>query len=164
MKNRIWSKAGIAVFLMVFGFALPQAYGDEMKNGNEMMKENETMKKEGAMAEKRGAVLAGSQNHHASGEVSIIQEPKGNFVLVLKDLDVDKVPDGRIYLAKDGDYAKGVELGKLKQFSGNVEFPIPANVNHHDYNSIVLWCKKFSVEIAHASFETGETGMTKGMK
>jgi hypothetical protein len=43
-------------------------------------------------------------------------------------------------------------LGTLKQFSGKVQFPIPVGTNPADYNGVVIWCKKFSVEIGHAAF------------
>ena len=33
------------------------------------------------------------------------------------------------------------------------EYPIPAGVDLTSYDSVVIWCKKFSVEIGHAFFE-----------
>ena len=154
-----------AVLFMVFGLALLQAYGSEMKEEKGMMMEG-----------KMTAMLTGAGDHHATGTVAITKDKNGKPTLTLSDLKVDKVPDGRVYLAKDGDYTKGVELGKLKQFSGMVEYPIPVNVNPQDYNSVVIWCQKFSVEIGHAFFEKGMMGkedmmmdekdkmMEKGMK
>ena len=97
--------------------------------------------------------LAGAGDHHAAGTVAVTKDAAGKPVLTLTDLAVDKVPDGRVYLAKDGDYTKGVELGKLTQFSGTVSYPIPASVNAADYNGVVIWCQKFSVEIGRAMFE-----------
>jgi hypothetical protein len=67
----------------------------------------------------------------------------------MSDIKIDEVPDGRVYLAKKGDHTKGVEVGRLKQFSGTVQFPIPAGVNPDDYDSVVVWCEKFSVGIGH---------------
>ena len=139
----------ITVMFMVFGLALSQAYGGEMKKENMMM--------EGTMT----AMLAGAGSHNAAGMVAITKDKNGNPVLAMTDLKVDKVPDGRVYLAKDGDYTKGVDLGKLTTFSGHVEFQIPANVNPQDYNSVVIWCKKFSVEIGHATFAMMDKGMMK---
>ena len=60
----------------------------------------------------------------------------------------------------------------MTQFSGPVEFPIPGTVNLEEYDSVVIWCKKFNVEIGRASFGKatmeagdammeGEKGMTK---
>ena len=105
------------------------------------------------MEAKPTGMLAGIGSHHAAGKVTITKDMKGNPILAMTDIKVDKVPDGRVYLAKDGDYTKGVELGKLKQFTGTVRFPIPASVNLEEYNSVVIWCEKFSVGIGHAFFE-----------
>ena len=63
-----------------------------------------------------------------------------------------KVPDGYVYLTKDADRMHGVELGMLKQFSGTVTYALPAGVNPDDYDSVVIWCKQFNVEIGRAYF------------
>jgi hypothetical protein len=108
----------------------------------------------GAMMEEvRMGMLSSFKGHHASGKVSIVKHEKGNLVLTLTDIKVDKVPDGRVYLAKGGDYTKGIEIGLLKKFTGTVEFPIPAGTNLDEYDSVVIWCKKFNVGIGRAYFE-----------
>lgn len=138
-------KVVFSVLLIVAGFALAPAYG-------------------GMMETKTSGMLAGIGSHNAAGEVSITKDMKGNPILAMKDMKVDKVPDGRVYLAKDGDHTKGVELGKLKQFSGTVQFPIPAGVMTHDYNSVVIWCKKFDVGIGQASFKKETMGKKEMME
>ena len=100
----------------------------------------------GDMHHHRGGTLSGAGGHQAEGSVNI----EGHS-LVLSDMTVDKVPDGRVYLTNDADYESGVELGRLTQFSGNVKFSIPEDVNPDNYNSVLIWCKKFSVEIGHAN-------------
>lgn len=132
---------------MILGMAFPSAYGD-MGEKDKMMGGKKEM-----MEGKRIAMLAGAKDHHASGTVAIVKDQMGHPKLVFNDFKIDKVPDGRVYLAKDGDYAKGIEIGTLTRFSGKVEFPIAAGVNPEDYNSVVVWCKKFDVEIGHAFFE-----------
>lgn len=107
------------------------------------------------MAGAMSGMLKGAGDHRATGTVSIAQDARGNPMLLLTDITVDKVPDGRVYLAKDADYTKGVEIGKLTKFSGTVQYAIPATVNPADYNSVVIWCRKFSVEIGHAMFDMG---------
>ena len=134
MKNS--TKMTFVVLLMVVGLALVPAYSQMMKA-------------------KATGMLAGIGNHNAAGKVIITQGKNGKPILVMKDIKVDKVPDGRVYLAKNGDYTKGVELGKLKQFSGTVQFPIAARINPDDYDSVVIWCKKFSVGIGQAFFKRG---------
>jgi len=104
------------------------------------------------MGPKMDSMLSGSDGHHASGRVSFGMGMNNKQVLTLSDIKVDKVPDGYVYLTKNADRMHGVELGKLKQFSGTVSFDLPAHVNPDDYDSVVIWCKKFNVEIGRAYF------------
>lgn len=101
----------------------------------------------------RMGMLSGFKGHNASGKVSITRDDKGNGYLDLAGIKVDKVPDGWVYLAKGGDYTSGVELGILKQFKGDVRFPIPGDVDTDAYDSVVIWCKKFDVGIGRAFFD-----------
>ncbi len=96
-------------------------------------------------------MLTGSKDHPASGKVALGKDMKGHASLTLSDIRIDKVPDGYVYLAKGGDWRKGVELGMLKQFTGTVSFELPMGVNADDYDSVIIWCKKFNVEIARAT-------------
>jgi hypothetical protein len=102
------------------------------------------------MDAKMGAMLMGSGGHHASGTVTFGMGMHDRRVLILKDLKVDKVPDGYVYLARNGDWMNGVELGKLNKFSGNVSFALPAGIDPMEFDSVIIWCKKFNVEIGRA--------------
>jgi hypothetical protein len=102
------------------------------------------------MDAKMGAMLMGSGGHHASGTVTFGMGMHDRRVLILKDLKVDKVPDGYVYLARNGDLMNGVELGKLNKFSGNVSFALPAGIDPMEFDSVIIWCKKFNVEIGRA--------------
>jgi hypothetical protein len=146
MKATQWTGA---VLLLAFGLASPLAHADMMEKDKGMMQDK------GMMDGQMTGMLTGAKDHHASGTVALTKDMGGHTVLRLENLTVDKVPDGHVYLAKDSDYATGAELGKLTTFSGTVEFPIPPGVNPSDYNSVVIWCKKFSVEIGHAMLDTG---------
>ena len=108
--------------------------------------------KEMMMAQITGT-LTGAGSHTAKGKFSIIEEKNGKTYLRISEAKIDRVPDGRIYLAKNGDHSKGIELGKLNQFSGNLQFSIPSGVDISSYDSVVIWCKRFSVEIGHGYFE-----------
>ncbi|HEX9756263.1 MAG TPA: DM13 domain-containing protein [Nitrospiria bacterium] len=157
MKKEIkFISAATFFYLLVFGTF---AVGEEMgKHSNEMMTDQEKgmgkHSKDMMMMDARTGMLEGAEGHKAAGKVSIVHIEKGKTLLRLSSATIDKVPDGRVYLAKDGDYQKGVELGKLKKFSGDLEFKIPHNVDTEDYNSVVVWCKKFNVEIGRASLES----------
>ncbi len=100
---------------------------------------------------KMNDMLMGSAGHHAAGKVSFGMA-MNKHVLILSDIKVDKVPDGYVYLTQKADRMHGVEVGLLKQFSGTVSFDLPAGVNPDDYDSVVIWCKQFKVEIGRAYF------------
>jgi hypothetical protein len=151
-----------AVLSVVLFLASTQAYGQMMEKEKDMMQEKKMM-----MEKEKTAMLAGSEGHQAAGTVMLTKDSMGKPILTIVELKIDKVPDGRVYLAKDGDHTKGVELGKLTQFTGAVEYSIPANVNPNDYNSVVVWCKRFDVPIGKAFFEEGmkkKEMMDKGKK
>ena len=128
-----------------------------------MEKGGAMVKAEKAVAGARFGYLAGADGHNALGTVLLTTDHHGNQILRLADITVDRVPDGRVYLARNADFTTGVELGKLTQFAGTVEFPIAATVHLQDYDSVVIWCKRFSVEIGHAFLETGPMDKTGSM-
>ncbi len=117
----------------------------------------------GMMEKERTAKFTGIGSHNASGTVAVAHGENGHTILKMTQIKVDRVPDGRVYLAKDGDYASAVELGSLTQFSGTVAFPIPASVNADSYNSVLIWCKRFDVGIGQAFFGKGMTDMHGSM-
>ena len=127
--------------------------GDTMQaesDSDSMMKPN-TMKEDGMMNELPTAMLSGSKGHHAAGKITFSRE-MGKTRLVLSDLNVDKVPDGHVYLARNGDRKKGINLGILRQFKGNVEFPLPDGADPAAFDSVIIYCEKFDVEIGRAGF------------
>jgi hypothetical protein len=97
-------------------------------------------------------MLMGSDGHHAAGMVAFGMGMQDQHVLTLKDIKVDKVPDGYVYLTKKGDWMHGLELGPLKQFMGTVSFDLPAGVDPGAYDTVVIWCKQFKVEIGRATY------------
>jgi hypothetical protein len=105
-----------------------------------------------AMKKEMPAMLMGSGGHHAAGKVEFSMGMHDTHKLTLRDIMVDKVPDGYVYLARDGNWRHGVEVGMLKQFAGTVSFDLPAGVDPEAYNSVVIWCKKFNVEIGRAHY------------
>jgi|GEM_PF-3395472 len=164
----------VALFLVLFGIVSTGVQAGEMKEKAGMMNDSkmemmsgktgdmmqdkkmdmvDDAKKDGMRSmipATRTGTLSGSKGHSASGRVVLTTGDMGP-VLILKEIQVDKVPDGRVFLARDADYGNGVEVGRLQQFQGTVTFPIPADVNTAEFNSVVIWCKKFDVEIGRAT-------------
>ena len=146
--------------LVVLGWVTAYAGTGEMmgKDKKDKMAMDNAMSKDGMMEKKKGmekkmqAMLMGSDGHHAAGKVSVSKGMSSAHVLTLTDIKVDKVPDGYVYLTKDGDWMHGVQVGMLKQFTGTVSFDLPAGVNPEEFDTVVIWCKKFNVEIGRATF------------
>jgi hypothetical protein len=141
----------------------PGMMGDKMNDTAKGVQDAKMDAKDGAMMDDkemtdkskmpaRKAMLKGSDGHHAAGTVTIGTGMNNKTTLTLSNIKVDKVPDGYVYLTKDADRMHGVVLGELKQFSGSVSFDLPAGVMAEDYDSVVIWCKKFDVEIGRAYF------------
>lgn len=122
--------------------------GGKMKD-DAMQKEKMVDDKMAAPMAPMTAMLVGAAGHHAAGKVTFAKE-MGKDVLVLSDLEVDKVPDGHVFLAKNGDRTQGIDLGVLKQFSGTVTFALPAGTTPDAYDSVIIYCEKFKVEIGRA--------------
>lgn len=113
----------------------------------------DSMGKDHRMDKAMPAMLHGAGDHHAAGGIKIETDKMGHATLVLSDIKVDKVPDGRVYLTRGADHKTGVELGKLNKFRGTVSFDVPPGVNPADYDSVVIWCKKFDVEIGRGTLD-----------
>lgn len=118
-----------------------------LAGATEMMKEDK-MDKEKSMQE---GMLTGAKDHHASGKISWDKDMKGHTTLTLSEIEIDKVPDGYVFLTKGGDWRKGVELGKLEKFQGTVSFALPMGVMADAYDTLVIWCKQFNVEIGRGT-------------
>ena len=116
------------------------------------MMTSDTMEKKTMMAPSKTAMLDGVDDHHAAGTVKFAHE-MGHNLLVLSGIKIDKVPDGHVYLAKQGNRKTGVDLGVLKQFSGDVSFKLPQGTDPDAYDSVVIYCEKFNVEIGRAEFK-----------
>jgi len=141
MKTSFVGPNVVASFILGAFLALAPAYGD--------MTAKDKMAGDHMQGHKSGT-FAGIGSHNAAGKVSISKGKNGQTVLTMTGITVDRVPDGRVYLAQDFEYAEGVELGKLTRFTGAVTFPIPDSVDLAKYDSVVIWCKKFDVGIGQA--------------
>ena len=97
-----------------------------------------------------GAFTSG--DHPTSGTAFVLSLQDGSRVLRLEDLDTDNGPDLRVYLSTAPAGARGsefdddfVDLGALKGNIGSQNYTIAANVDIARYQSVVIWCRRFSV-------------------
>ena len=90
-------------------------------------------------------VGAGDGIHDAQGIAKVIPIENGGNVLRMEDLRVTNGPDLYVYLSTDKSASDFVNLGRLKANIGNQNYPIPAGTDMTKYDTVLIWCRAFSV-------------------
>ena len=96
--------------------------------------------------------------HATRGTAAIFELAGGKRVLRLTGFETSNGPDAHVLLGKaadatDNDTVKNsgyVDLGSLKGNIGDQNYDVPADVNLSDYNSVTIWCNRFSVNFGTA--------------
>jgi hypothetical protein len=115
-------------------------------------------KGEDAMMEKElsgNFVGAGDGIHNAEGVAKVVYIEGGSDVLRLEDLKVTNGPNLYVYLATDKQASDFVNLGKLKANNGNQNYDIPEGTDLSKYDTVLVWCKQFSVLFGSAELTSG---------
>ena len=101
-----------------------------------------------------------SHEHGTSGRVRVVSQPDGSRLLAIEDLDTSDGPDLHVWLtdaevSEDGwrvfDDGRYVDLGELRGNKGNLVYELPAGVDLADYQSVSIWCERFSVSFGAAA-------------
>ena len=101
-----------------------------------------------------------SHEHGTSGRVRVVSQPDGSRLLAIEDLDTSDGPDLRVWLtdatvSEDGwrvfDDGRYVDLGELRGNKGNLVYELPRDVDLADYQSVSIWCERFSVSFGAAT-------------
>jgi hypothetical protein len=90
-------------------------------------------------------VGAGDGIHNAEGVAKIITLEDGSKVLRVENLKVTNGPDLYVYLATDTGSSDFVDLGRLKGNIGNQNYVIADGTDLTKYDTVLIWCKLFSV-------------------
>jgi hypothetical protein len=90
-------------------------------------------------------VGAGDGIHNAEGMAKVIPLEDGSNILRLENLRVTNGPDLYVYLATDKSASDFVSLGKLKANNGNQNYNIPSQTDLTKYETVLIWCRPFSV-------------------
>jgi electron transfer DM13 len=90
-------------------------------------------------------VGVGDGIHDSKGMAKIIPLRDGSNILRLENLQVTNGPDLYVYLAADKSVSESVSLGKLKANNGNQNYNIPSQTDLTKYNTVLIWCRPFSV-------------------
>ena len=108
---------------------------------------------------KEGSFKDADAFHRGSGQATIYTTPEGGHLLRLENLEVTNGPALHVILSphEDPDRAEGVkqpgyvDLGDLKGNRGNQNYAIPAGTDVSIFNSVVIYCKPFSVVFSVAT-------------
>jgi pentapeptide MXKDX repeat protein len=122
-----------------------------MEKGKSMDKDK-MMGKEMAMA--MSGTFSGAAGHKAHGTFSLT----GSTLEIADGFEVEKAPDIYVVLSKGSTVAEGtsLNLGKLRSLKGRQSYAVPAAAGSAGYDTVVLWCKKYNVNMGTGAI----TGMT----
>ena len=108
-----------------------------------------------APATPRGLNRTGSfvpGEHDISGTARFIQTGQG-IILRLENLRTSNGPDVRVYLSTRTSGQVGVgdlQVAPIKANLGSHNYLLPAGSDVSKYDSVVIWCERFSVGFGHA--------------
>ena len=96
--------------------------------------------------------------HFGKGRVSVFERT----VFLESDFEVGPGPAFHVYLVPKASIRSTsdlkdvmfVDLGGLRAFKGSQRYAIPAGVNLKHYQSVIIWCERFSVLISPADLKT----------
>jgi hypothetical protein len=90
-------------------------------------------------------VGVGDGIHNAEGIAKVIPLQDRSNTLRLENLHVTNGPDLYVYIATDKSASDFVSLGRLKANNGNQNYDIPSEIDLTKYDTILIWCRPFSV-------------------
>ncbi len=95
----------------------------------------------------RGGLFIGVEDgiHNVEGTATIIPLIDNSTIIRLENLMATNGPDLHIYLATDNTATDFVDVGKLKANNGNQNYDILLGTDLSKYDTVLIWCKAFSV-------------------
>ena len=91
--------------------------------------------------------------HNAEGIAKVIRLDDASMILRLENFKATNGPDLYVYLATDKSASDFVDLGRLKGNIGNQNYEIPEGTDFSRYDTVLIWCKAFSVLFGSAELE-----------
>lgn len=91
--------------------------------------------------------------HETAGSAAVVELEGGERRLTLTGFETDAGPDLFVYLVAGGnpeDTGAHKNLGSLKGNRGNQQYTVPRGVDIERYDTVVIWCRAFSVAFGAA--------------
>ena len=93
-----------------------------------------------------------AQAHEVEGTAQLIKVGD-EYTVRFEDFKSINGPDVNIYLATDTTNSDFIDLGDIKATSGNVNYAVPAGTDLEKYDTVLVWCKAFSVLFSYAELQ-----------
>ena len=87
------------------------------------------------------------------GTAAVVELADGGRRLTLRRFETDNGPDLRVYLATDESAREFRDLGALKGNKGDQQYEVPRGVDVSRYDTVLIWCRAFSVGFAEAQLD-----------
>jgi len=97
---------------------------------------------------------AGDGFHNAEGLAKIIRLGNESTILRLENFKSTNGPNVHVYLSTDKTASNFIDLGRLKANNGNQNYKIANGTDFAKYNTVLIWCKDFSVLFGSAGLST----------
>jgi hypothetical protein len=96
-------------------------------------------------------MLVGEDGHSGTGVATVVASARGERTLTFTHFDVDPGLDVAVYLTPTTESVDDrVDLGGLKGNVGDQQYLVSPEVDLAKYDSVILWCRPFTVRIATA--------------
>ncbi|MGC1131437.1 MAG: DM13 domain-containing protein [Nitrososphaeraceae archaeon] len=97
---------------------------------------------------------AGDGIHNAEGIAKEITLEDGKKFIRFENFKVTNGPDLFVYLATDKSASDFVDIGSLKANNGNQNYEVPEETGLTKYDTVLIWCKAFSVLFGSADLKS----------
>lgn len=95
--------------------------------------------------------------HDASGTVTVYRVGASKFVLRFEDVNIERVPDARVYIEPGSGVERpterGVNLGPTKAEKGSFSLAIPDGFIVPSNATVLIWCQPFKTPVASATLQ-----------
>jgi hypothetical protein len=107
---------------------------------------------EPAIVTEYGGTFVG-RDHPTSGSAIVLGDTSGQRFLRFESFETDNGPDLNVYLVNSsaGGVNDFVDLGDLKGNVGEQNYEIPIGTDLELYNTVLIWCVRFSSPFGEAS-------------
>jgi hypothetical protein len=91
--------------------------------------------------------------HPTDGSASVLGNGSGQRFVRFENFATDNGPDLNVYLVNSstGDVSDYIDLGDLKGNIGDQNYELPVGVDLSVYDTVVIWCVRFSVSFGEAT-------------